>query len=162
MDFWETPFPWEAVNEAINNNTFDYSPSTEARLLFESQTGRPWDNVAEDSRVMLSCPRCGCKSAAVLTTSDRAEVWTGPDPGELGFGYAERDFHVSCLHCSLEINHDLLKAQKFRDDLESLLNKDCPMPGTLLTLDGAVNLSLSVVDLLNRCRTARRSYRLQA
>ena len=50
-------------------------------------------------------------------------------------GFADQKFMFPAC-CGVIFDHDLLKTQKFRQDMEALLNNDVPMPGTILDLDG--------------------------
>lgn len=50
-------------------------------------------------------------------------------------GIADKSFSFSCP-CGTVINHELLKTQKFRKDMEALRFDDIPMPGTLLDIKG--------------------------
>ena len=136
MKFWGTGLPWKAINATIDNGTFEYNPSEEARQRFESQTGRAWNNLNDPPIVKLSCPRCRREVTAFWTTSDVQAVWTMDKPGETGTGFADPDFEARCTHCPLVLNHDILRAQKFRNDMQILLLEGCPMPGTFLTLQG--------------------------
>lgn len=50
-------------------------------------------------------------------------------------GFADQKFMFTAP-CRIVFDHDLLKAQKFRQDMEALLTNDVPMPGTILDVDG--------------------------
>ncbi len=49
-----------------------------------------------------------------------------------GTGYGDRDFSYICHKCGREINHDLLRASKFKKDAENLIMRDWPLGGTIL------------------------------
>jgi len=136
MKFWGTGLPWKAINASIDNGTFEYNPSEEARQRFESRTGRAWNNRDDPPFAKLSCPRCRREVTPHWTTCEFQESWTIDKPGEIGTGYADPEFSVRCSNCPLVIDHDILRTQKFRNDMELLLLKTCPMPGTFLTLQG--------------------------
>ena len=61
MDFWATGMPWTAVDASIDNSTFEYTCSDEARQLFEVKTGMPWNPLEGIDRlptIGIMCPRC--------------------------------------------------------------------------------------------------------
>lgn len=136
MKIWGTGLPWKAINASIDNSTFEYNPGEEARQRFESLTGRSWNNLEDPPFVTLSCPRCRREVTARWTTCDARANWTIEMPGEAGTGYADPYFRAPCTHCPLALDHDILRTQKFRNDVQELLLRDCPMPGTFLTLQG--------------------------
>ena len=135
MDLWATNFPWESLSAVIDNNTFDYDPGNVARKAFEDRTNHPWDNLKEPSQYHMTCPRCKKAIQLPWTTATLSFHWTKDGAGELGHGFTDKDFEHQC-DCTLIINHDLLRSQKFRSDLQDLVVRTVPMPGTLLTLDG--------------------------
>lgn len=53
-------------------------------------------------------------------------------PGLIGNGYGEKDFSYYCERCANEIDHDILRVNKFKRDAENLLRNDWPMGGTIL------------------------------
>lgn len=57
MNLWTTGIPWQEVAAAIDNQSFAYEPGDNAKKLFESNTGRPWDNLHESPDYSLDCPR---------------------------------------------------------------------------------------------------------
>ncbi len=57
---------------------------------------------------------------------------------DLAHGFADKEFHRMCENCKVLIDHNMLRAQKFRKDLELLLLKDVPMPGTVLDINGTM------------------------
>ncbi|MCJ1293142.1 hypothetical protein MMC34_004695 [Xylographa carneopallida] len=136
MRFWQAGLPWEAINNAIDNNTFEYHPGSKAMKNFTTQTLRRWNNLDEATLVALSCPKCRGEVVAPLTTCNSKESWTPQNSGKVGAGFAEKGFHAICRHCSFPIDHNVLRTQKFRADLQKLLTRDCPMPGTFLTIHG--------------------------
>ncbi|MCJ1438696.1 hypothetical protein MMC27_008086 [Xylographa pallens] len=136
MRFWQAGLPWEAINSAIDSNTFEYNPGPKAMKSFTAQTLRRWNNLDEDTLVALSCPKCRGEVAAPLTTCNNKDSWTNQNSGKVGTGYADKGFQARCKHCSCPLDHNALRSQKFRADLQKLLARDCPMPGTFLTIDG--------------------------
>jgi hypothetical protein len=49
-----------------------------------------------------------------------------------GEGFSDRDFNAVCSGCKTTITHDILRANKFCNDVRQLLAKGTPMPGTIL------------------------------
>ncbi|KAK9371419.1 hypothetical protein V1509DRAFT_614627 [Lipomyces kononenkoae] len=132
MDVWVTGLPWDLINTCIDNSSYDYAVTDEARSKFEQMTGLAWDNLHDPP------------SARVLCTKGHPIycAWTDPvlgdpkRPFEQGRGYADRSFTATCEQCNFVTNHEILKLQKFRRDLLALLKDDVPMPGTILSLEG--------------------------
>ena len=148
MRFWGTGLPWKAISASIDNGTFEYNPGEEACQRFESQTNRAWNNLDDPPFVKLSCPRCRHKVNPHWTTCDVPSSWTVKKPGETGIGFADQNFRAQCTHCPLALNHDILRTQKFRNDVQELLLRDCPMPGTVLTIQGNDELPCLCSNLL--------------
>jgi Glycine-rich domain-containing protein-like len=140
LDLWATGLPWAAVNACIDNSSFEYRTSEEAHQLFETSSGRPWDNLRDASEKPLECPRCLSTTAFPWTTStvelpcawDRLEKVLTDE----GRGYGDKDFSAVCGHCDFVFSHEKLRVQKFKRDVQLLLNDDFPMPGTILSMDG--------------------------
>ncbi|KAK9234068.1 hypothetical protein V1525DRAFT_414242 [Lipomyces kononenkoae] len=132
MDVWATGLPWAQINDCINNSSFDYVVTDEVKSNFEQITGLAWDNLHDAPSARVLCPRghpIDCPwTDAVLGDPKR--------PFEQGTGYADRSFTATCAQCNLITNHEILKLQKFRRDLQFLLKDDVPMPGTILSLEG--------------------------
>ena len=158
MKFWATGMPWNVIESAIDNVTFEYFPSARANEHFNKLTGCQWNSLDEASEIKLSCPKCRRGITAPLTTCDNTMAWAlrteeeqrsgHTDAGETGSGYADRDFIVICSNCALSLNHDILRTQKFRGDMENLLLHDCPMPGTILTINGTNSVPVAESYLL--------------
>ena len=140
LGLWTGAFPWEAVDNCINNETFEYSGNVEARQNFEARTKCAWDSLEDDPTVKIECPKCHKLVACPWTTCNEKYMWTTSEAGKLGEGFAERDFDGWCKDCSFRsnISHELLRAHKFRKDVERLIAKDdpLPMPGTFLDKNG--------------------------
>ena len=135
MNFWREGLPWVAINGCIDNETFEYVVSDEARHSFEFQTGYAWDSLHDPPNLSLDCPGCNRSLSVPWTTCTAGLAWIDRS-GVIGHGFAERQFEARCTSCNISIDHDLLRAQKFRKDVQRLLLKDIPMPGTVLTMDG--------------------------
>ena len=140
MNFWRAGLPWAAINSCINNDSFEYVATDEARQLFESKTGYAWDSLHDGPNLILDCPGCNRGLSIPWTDCNAFSAWTDPTGkiglGAVGQGFADREFRVRCATCNTLIDHEFLRAQKFRKDVQRLLLKDVPMPGTILTVDG--------------------------
>ena len=136
LNLWTTGLPWAAIDSCIDNDSFEYSASDQARAKFESLTGLRWDSLNDSHQARLECPCCHRQVHSPWTTCTTIRDWQGSSAGELGHGFTDRDFEIRCPSCSLQLTHDVLRAQKFREDTKALISKDLPMPGTLLSNNG--------------------------
>lgn len=128
--------PWQAIVEAIDNHDFSWNASETTQKAFTSGTGLAWNHLDGEPSASIECSRCKRINKTELTTTVDQQFWTTPGKvGEGGTGYADTGFGTSCS-CGLTINHEVLRAQRFRKDLQKLLVHQVPMPGTLLSLDG--------------------------
>lgn len=143
MRFWRTGLPWAAIDSCINNETFQFTPTAAAIMNFERGTGYPWNSLDETSAARVGCPMCNQVHFVPLTRWDSKSAWEttryGSNSvlkGELtGNGFADKGFHFRGP-CGIVIDHELLKTQKFRRDIEALRFNEIPMPKTLLNHDG--------------------------
>ncbi|KAI9847712.1 MAG: hypothetical protein M1837_001960 [Sclerophora amabilis] len=141
-DFWVTGMPWEAIDNCIDNSSFDYTPNGEARRQFEKATALAWDNLDDPMEKTVTCPLCQ-EDATVPWTSCTYANYLEAEVRRVeyffavsGTGYADRKFNLHCARCQTSITHEVLRAQKFRRDVELLLSDDLPMPGTILAISG--------------------------
>lgn len=134
--FWAMGMPWALINSVIDNSTFEYNPGNDASKSFVAKTGLHWNNLDDSTRMKLSCPACRHYVIVPFTTCNNQESWTAENSGEMGTGFTEKNFRAICSQCSFPLDHNVMRAQKFRGDLSLLLLQDCPMPGTFLDLDG--------------------------
>ncbi|RAL11268.1 uncharacterized protein BO97DRAFT_425587 [Aspergillus homomorphus CBS 101889] len=134
MSFWASGLPWEAVNASIDNVSLDYDAGPNAQETFLQKTGHPWDNLEDTSDKSLTCPGCG--KQVFVPWTDGGMLLALDDAFEHWHGFADRDFRHSCPHCSYRIDHESLKIAKFCRDIELLVTKDIPMPGTYYNLRG--------------------------
>ncbi|ODQ71841.1 hypothetical protein LIPSTDRAFT_309963 [Lipomyces starkeyi NRRL Y-11557] len=138
MDVWATGLPWQLINTCIDNSSFDYVAIDEARSNFEQMTGLAWDNLHDPPAGLVPCPR----GHPIYCPWTDAFVGDPKRPFEQGKGYADRSFTATCEQCNFTTNHEILKLQKFRRDLQALLKDDVPMPGTILSQDGKPDKAL--------------------
>lgn len=138
MDVWATGMPWEVINSSVDNETFQYNPTPAAVKEFECKTKRPRNSLDEQPVHRLSCPRCQHEVVLLYTSCDNKACWSNINPGESGSGYADSKFQTHCpnTECLFHIDHQVLRLQKFRKDMQLLMMNDVPMPGTILTVDG--------------------------
>ncbi len=134
MSFWATGFPWEAINACIDDQALTYDAGKSAANVFAWKTNLQWNSLEDMPCKLVDCPNCGYKNPAPWTDGrltlrlDQAfDHWTG---------FADKNFRIYCAECELRITHDTLRFQKFRADVEGLLNEDIPMPGTYLNVWG--------------------------
>ena len=132
---YSAEFPWDAIDSCIDNTTFEFAGTKQAQQLFARDTGLSWDNLDDPLVVRLRCPKCKQQMNCPWTSSGDCSTWF-TDGGERGDGFADKDFMLQCPACRQTFNHDTLRAYKFRTDVERLLLKDAPMPGTVLKTDG--------------------------
>ena len=135
MKFWRTGLPWVAINSCIDNESLEYSASRTAQGAFERITGQAWDSLNDSPNATVSCPKCRQQLSCPWTTSEKSPFLPSSG-GEMGHGWADNHFQLSCSACDLSIDHEVLRAQNFRKDLQLLLLRDVPMPGTILEVDG--------------------------
>lgn len=141
---WRSGFPWDAINSCIDNATFEFTGTKQAQRLFAKDTGLSWDNLDDPLVAHIGCPKCKHQMSCPWTTSGSHPTWY-INGGERGDGFADRNFRLQCPSCEQIFDHDVLRACKFRTDVERLMLKDAPMPGTVLKIDG---MAASVVGLL--------------
>ena len=159
MQMWHVGMPWQAAVDCISSESFLYEAGEEAAKNFTSLTGLPWDNLDDLRPKQLSCPSCGSKQEVAYTTCpEHASPKMGrfdsldslskaiDDVLSSGEGYCDKDFRTTCQICRSEINHESLKARKFRSDLDALIKGDVPMGGTVLGTDGVPKRFGPVMD----------------
>src|SRR5215469_2769412 len=134
IDFYATPFPWPAVDQCIDNTTFDFKPTDQAISNFEFATQLSWNNLGDPENRSMICPSCGQSISCPWT---RYTIWS-MDIKDMtrGLGFTDAGFRLTCRYCQLLITHDYLRAQKFREDVQLLLKQDLPLPGTVLSRIG--------------------------
>lgn len=140
MSFWSTGLPWGVLNSCIDDRTFDYDPGEDAKRYFEAMTGLCWNNLHDPPTKTLDCPSC---------LSPMQVPWTEGQMDrnlEKAFencsGYADKAFLFQCSACRFAIDHDRLKVLQFRKDVEELLRRRRPLPGTLFNIQGVINPSM--------------------
>ena len=125
-----------AIDASVNNETFDYQPGEQARLFFEARTGLSWTDTSEPLAPVIKCPKCSEELNISLTRCHYNMNWLVDQTVSTGTGLADKDFGTRCLKCYLRIDHELLRAQKFRKDIMALNEEDIPMAGTGLSAEG--------------------------
>ncbi|KAL8905310.1 MAG: hypothetical protein Q9171_006719 [Xanthocarpia ochracea] len=153
---WNTGLPLSIIDACINNMTFQYLPSENARERFERTTGLDWNNIKDVKQLTLSCPKCAQPNEVQWTTLTTAEWWREPIYRDRGFGFADPDFVMACSRCSTTSTHETLRVQKFQNDREALLEKNLPMPGTILNIKGRLkgHAPLFPYDMLQTFRSS--------
>ncbi|RHZ43114.1 uncharacterized protein CDV56_100086, partial [Aspergillus thermomutatus] len=132
MSLWAGGFPWETINDCIDNRTLEYDAGDRARIHFRTMTRCSWDNLHGLPEKLIECVTCE-NMVSVPWTRGRISL-----PIQMAFdkfdGYADKDFNAKCSKCRSTITHEWLKVRKFRKDVMELLIEKLPMPGTLYNL----------------------------
>ena len=140
-ELWRTPFPWKLINEAIDNDTYEYTAPTEAIETFNKSLDIPWDT-ADDSRPKtISCPKC-LQPVSVPWTRPPATTDLGAIEAYLinDTGFAGHLFEA-CPGCEFTITHEKLRVGKFIKDSKALSVQQRPLPGTILNSAGFPQLT---------------------
>ncbi|KAH6897304.1 hypothetical protein B0T10DRAFT_535886 [Thelonectria olida] len=128
---WTAGMPWDRINKAIDGH-FNYHVSEENKARWFARTGCRWDNTDDTLTKTLSCPSCKQRSNVAWTTCDLSEYpSTTERPGLAGCGYGDGRFQFPCS-CGLIITKQALSVKKFANDINVLVKKGIPMPGTIL------------------------------
>ncbi|KAL4925551.1 uncharacterized protein BDV17DRAFT_283830 [Aspergillus undulatus] len=135
ISFWSTGFPWKAINACIDDQTLVYDAGKTAAAVFAWKTNLEWNNLQDLPSKTLNCPRCNHTISAPWTDGGKLTL-----PLERAFGswngFTDKNFRIYCAGCKLGITHDALRIQKFGADVNELLDKRIPMPGTLFSIWG--------------------------
>ncbi|KAJ5574301.1 uncharacterized protein N7459_008728 [Penicillium hispanicum] len=134
MSTWRTGFPFEAVNDCINDQTLEYVVGEKSQALFEQQVKLKWDNLHDPPTKDLECPRCNRVNPVLWTEGGIGESLQ--EAFKENTGYADASFRSVCKHCKFETDHGRLKVAKFRQDVKALLDENRPMPGSVFNLNG--------------------------
>jgi hypothetical protein len=132
---WAAGMPWQAVSSAMSGRFSEYLPGDRARDTFQRRTKHPWNNLDEPATMKLKCPRCDSMIEVLWTTADGKRTWSSEDPGEDGAGFADKNFCYVCT-CGLKTTHEVLRTQRFKNDVRALVYHSIPMHGTFLTKGG--------------------------
>jgi DNA-directed RNA polymerase subunit RPC12/RpoP len=130
-EMWTAGMPWDLVSNAIDTR-FNYTASEDCVRAWENITGRRWDNSEDSVTKPLKCPACSELHEVPWTTCGMPEHDTKSDSGIVGEGYGDGKFSYVCYRCGSLINREFLEVAKFVKDVQGLLTKTCPMPGTIL------------------------------
>lgn len=134
MSFWATGFPWAVINECFNERTLEYDAGETAKSNFEQKAKLSWDNLQDPPLKDIKCPNCGT-IMHVLWSAGHIP-YQSAIPFEKFYGFADKSLNATCSKCRYIVTHDKLKVAKFRRDVQRLLERDSPMPGTLYNLNG--------------------------
>ncbi|KAF2789775.1 hypothetical protein K505DRAFT_340982 [Melanomma pulvis-pyrius CBS 109.77] len=136
-ELWRTAFPWKAIHEAIDNETYVYTAPDEAIKTFASSPGISWNSADDDRCKAIACPKCLDR---VLVPWTRPPVTTGPEAIEAYLssdtGFAGQAFQEACPLCEFVITHEKLRVAKFISDSKALLMLKRPLPGTVFNSVG--------------------------
>jgi hypothetical protein len=134
LRLWSTEFPWEVIDSVIGWDTMEYMPEDEARVFFQKQTGRLWDNQDEPLDKDLDCLCCSKPFKLHWTSGD-----IGPNLEEAfsnGTGYADNSFDAPCPSCSYKHSAETMIIGCLRQDIQNLVKENKPLPGSLLNAEG--------------------------
>jgi hypothetical protein len=138
-ELWRTPFPWKAINGAIDNETYVYTAPQEAIDTFKESPSIQWHSQDDDRQKSVLCPKCLDRVQVPWT---RPPVITGPEAIESYLdndtGFASQHFHEPCPQCYFDITHEKLRVGKFINDVKALSLLKRPLPGTILNSVGLV------------------------
>ncbi|KAI6749455.1 hypothetical protein HG530_015294 [Fusarium avenaceum] len=133
-DFWQSGMPWNLVNAAIDGS-FSFNVSDEDKARWVAKTGLQWENTEDPAVKILACPNktCGQRLEVPWTSCGLEETPKSPErPGLSGSGYGDSKFETRCTKCNTRITKETLSVAKFCRDVDDLIFKSQPMPGTLL------------------------------
>lgn len=134
MDFYVTGLPWESIDKHIDLETFEYQPPVEAKKRFEAATSHSWRNEDDSKYIKILCPREGCRRCLVIPWNREVSDLIYRTSSVSGF--AEREFSVKCHNCQFIVTHETLRVAKFRSDMQDLMRRNIPLPGTVLSIRG--------------------------
>jgi hypothetical protein len=134
MSLWAGGFPWETIDDCIDNRTLEYDAGERAKVRFNEMTRYAWDNLHDPPEKLIKCLTCG-NTVSVPWTQGRISL-----PIQMAFdkfdGYADKSFKVNCSKCGSTIDHERLRVRKFRRDVRDWLTEQAPMTGTLCNSRG--------------------------
>lgn len=147
INFWRAGFPWERINAAIDNDTFQLKTSKLEQTMWKFNTGFEWDSLIDSPKCNIKCPQCKIPlevpwtgwttPAAFAENTDNfkpaGELFKGEMMSE---GYADKNFRATCNSCRITFARADLQLLKFRWDFYHLTQREYPMPGTILDEDG--------------------------
>jgi hypothetical protein len=134
MSTWKAGFPWEVIDQCINNQTMEYTVSDQAQQLFEQKLKLKWNNLQDKPTVEVDCPYCKKVNDVPWTEARFGAIVA--NAFRFGSGYADNSFEVKCVGCTHIIDHGRLKVAKFRKDVQATLYEELPMPGSFTNLYG--------------------------
>lgn len=134
MSTWKTGFPFETVNNCINDRTMEYTVSEEAQQQFEHQLPLKWDNLHDPPSKDVVCP--SCQKPNQLMWTEGGIGGSVKEAFKACTGYADNSFRAICVQCHNVIDHGRLKVAKFRQDVADLLSQKRPMPGSIINING--------------------------
>ncbi|KAG8907142.1 hypothetical protein FRB99_005250 [Tulasnella sp. 403] len=127
-------FPFAAMDKLVDVQTGEYQPSPTQRETWAKFVRLPFEPLAMNDTVNITCPRCCNVVKAPWIDSG------SPIPADDGEGFGEAGFATTCSSCSLVITHDVLCTGKFLEDYERCCNSETEVfLETLLDRNGATD-----------------------
>lgn len=161
-ELWLSGMPWRLINAVIDNQTFQYAATGEAKQRWNTLSHLHWDNIDEPPYLPVPCPFCKDVQLIPWTTCgqerpDEEQLLNGINPWEHvdldGNGFADGRF----IHwCSGPENHgapftqDTLSLANFVTDAKMLISSRVPMPGTILDFPSGTPLPPTRAELANQ------------
>ncbi|KAB8336789.1 hypothetical protein FH972_021098 [Carpinus fangiana] len=147
LALWSAGMPWGAVAQSIDATTLRYAPGEAARGLWEAGTLLMWDSLHDAPVRNVACRGCrrvmgvpasmaGEELVAAACAQGVSLAQLHDRLGEFGRGYYDKNFAAVCSGCGVTTNHDTMAVDKFLLDMRLLVEKDAPMPGTVLGSSG--------------------------
>ncbi|KAL8800369.1 MAG: hypothetical protein Q9182_005224 [Xanthomendoza sp. 2 TL-2023] len=147
LPLWNAGLPLATIDSCIDNRTFEYRAGDDAPDHFQTTFGLVWNSIDDSQTLFLHCPHCRQPVQIAWTTLTAADFWRESNLENHGHGFTDPDFKMQCPGCRVSITHEALRTQKFRNDCNALVEKNLPMPGTILNNKAqALSISLSSLD----------------
>lgn len=146
MDLYATGLPWKTIDDCIDSVTFQYMTTAAAKTNFEEKAGRFWRNVDDQDSKTFTCGKCS-RAMSVPWTAGSGYIEKQSEFAA-GFGFADKDFAARCEDCKTYYNHDVLRVEKFRRDVSLIWEQDCPLPGTVTSVEGLLPVCRADTDVL--------------
>ena len=123
----------------------EYHPPSTAVENFTNATHLAWDSLDDNTKAVIICPRCNRDLLSEWTSLSGSKKLNSNELKGGGCGFTDNQFKVQCKECQFLVTHEVLRAQRFRKDVQRLLEDDVPMPGTVIKSDGTTTLPSNAI-----------------